>query len=204
MRSKVLFTVLFSCLFFSEAPCWRKAVHSGKKHKVVVFTPLYLDSAFDKTTGEYKFGVQFPRFINPGLEFYEGIQMALDSMETENVPLDVVIEDTRSTSKTLEQQINTPEASDAGLYIGYVTPAEERTLAAAALKKNIPFINANLPNDAGISNNPSLVILNSTLKTHCEGIYHFLQRYYPITPVVVFQEKKYAGRSAEVLSHRLR
>jgi hypothetical protein len=195
MRSKVLFTVLLSFLLMpgtrllAQTRLLSQSDSTGKKYKVVVFTPLYLDSVFDKTTGEYKFGDQFPHFINPGLEFYEGIQMALDSMATENVPLEVVIEDTRSTSKTLEQQIDDPEAADAGLYIGYVTPTEERALAAAALKKNIPFINANLPNDAGISNNPSLVILNSTLKTHCEGIYRFLQRYYPITPVVVFRKK---------------
>lgn len=189
MKSKVLFTVLFSCLFFSGARLLAQSDSTMKKRKVVVFTPLYLDSAFDKASGDYKFGAQFPHFINPGLEFYEGIQMALDSMAIEKVPLEVVIDDTRSTSKTLEQQINAPEAADAGLYIGYVTPTEERTLAAAALKRNIPFINVNLPNDAGITNNPSLVILNSTLKTHCEGIYRFLQRYYPITPLVVFRKK---------------
>ena len=159
-----------------------------KKHKVLVFTPLYLDSAFDRTTGEYRYGKQFPHFINPGLEFYEGVQLALDTLEEEKVPLQVSIFDTRCVGKTLEQQLESPEAADAGLIIGYVTPAEERLLAAAAMRKNIPFINVNLPNDAGISGNPSLVILNSTLKTHCEGIYHFLQRYYPVSPVTVFRK----------------
>ncbi len=189
MRLKVLFTVLLSCLLFNGTRLMAQSDSTLKKHKVVVFTPLYLDSAFDKTTGDYKYGKQFPHFINPGLEFYEGVQLALDSMAEEKVPLEVVIYDTHSISQTLDQQINAPEAANAGLYIGYVTPAEERVLAAAALKRNIPFINANLPNDAGISNNPSLVILNSTLKTHCEGIYRFLQRYYPISQVVVFRKK---------------
>jgi hypothetical protein len=77
----------------------------------------------------------------------------------------------------------------AGLIIGHVTPAEAKVLADAALRKNIPFINANLPNDAGISNNQSLVILNSTLQTHCESIYRFLQRNYPISPVIIFRKK---------------
>ncbi|RYY45563.1 MAG: ABC transporter substrate-binding protein [Chitinophagaceae bacterium] len=44
------------------------------------------------------------------------------------------------------------------------------------LEKNIPFISATYPNDGGITENPFLIILNSTLKAHCEAIYsHLLQ-----------------------------
>jgi len=77
----------------------------------------------------------------------------------------------------------------AGLIIGHVTPAEAKILAEAAFRKSIPFINANLPNDAGIANNPSLVILNTTLQTHCEGIYRYLQRNYATSPVIIFRKK---------------
>jgi hypothetical protein len=161
----------------------------NRKAMVAVFIPLYLDSAFNSSTGEYKYGKQFPKFINPGLEFYEGIQMALDSLKAEHVPMEVQIFDTRAAGKTIDQQINSPEISRAGLFIGYVNPQEEKSLANAARKKNIPFINANLPNDAGISNNPSLVILNSTLKTHCEGIYRFLQKNYPTEQVTMLRRK---------------
>ncbi|HSC36602.1 MAG TPA: hypothetical protein VLD19_01975 [Chitinophagaceae bacterium] len=189
MRSTFFLTVLLAGLLFQCAPLSAQTDSSRKEHKVLVFTPLYLDSAFDKATGEYRYGKQFPHFITPGLEFYEGTQLALDSLSEEKLPLTVEIYDTHSASRTIEQALNSPEAADAGLIIGYVTQAEERILAAHALKRNIPFINVNMPTDAGISNNPSLVILNSTLKTHCEGLYHFLQRYYPITPVVVFRKK---------------
>src|SRR5882757_11117262 len=189
MRSTFFLTVLLAGLLFQCTRLSAQTDSSRKEHKVLVFTPLYLDSAFDKITGEYRYGKQFPHFITPGLEFYEGVQLALDSLSEEKLPLTVEIYDTHSASRSIEQQLSSPEAANAGLIIGYVTPAEERILAASALKRNIPFINVNLPNDAGISNNPSLVILNSTLKTHCEGLYHFLQRYYPITPVVVFRKK---------------
>jgi hypothetical protein len=197
MRNKNIYTVFFIVIYlllghphaYAQMDSARKQMGSvQKRFRVAVFTPLYLDSAFD-ATGGYKYGKQFPRFINPGLEFYEGIQLAIDSMQAEKLPLDVYVYDTRSVTTTLEQQANAPETDSAGLYIGYVTPAEERVIAAAAHRKNIPFINANLPNDAGINNNSSLVILNSTLKTHCEGIYHFLQRYYPNTPITVLRKK---------------
>ncbi|MEP6749700.1 MAG: amino acid ABC transporter substrate-binding protein, partial [Bacteroidota bacterium] len=38
-----------------------------KHYTVAVFTPLYLDSAFD-ASGEYRYDKYFPKFINPGLE----------------------------------------------------------------------------------------------------------------------------------------
>jgi hypothetical protein len=42
--------------------------------------------------------------------------------------------------------------------------------------RDIPFINVNFPNDGGISNNPQFVILNSTLRSHFEALYRFIQR----------------------------
>ena len=57
------------------------------------------------------------------------------------------------------------------------------------LKRNIPVINVNLPNDGGVTGNPFFVILNSTLKTQCEGIYRHIQKYYALNPVVVFRKK---------------
>jgi hypothetical protein len=62
------------------------------------------------------------------------------------------------------------------LIIGHVNVAELRLLAAAAKSREIPFVNVNFPNDGGVTGNPELVILNSTLRTHCESIYKFIQR----------------------------
>ncbi|HTQ29289.1 MAG TPA: hypothetical protein VMI35_14220, partial [Puia sp.] len=53
----------------------------------------------------------------------------------------------------------------------------------------VPFINVNYPNDGGITNNPQFVILNSTLRSHCEGIYRFMQRNYPLMGIIYFRKK---------------
>jgi hypothetical protein len=73
--------------------------------------------------------------------------------------------------------------------IGHVSANEAKALATAAAAKNIPFINATYPNDAGVSNNPNFIILNSTLYTHCFAIYKFIQRNYSLAPVVAFRKK---------------
>jgi ABC-type branched-subunit amino acid transport system substrate-binding protein len=158
------------------------------RQKVAVFAPLFLDSAFS-ATGDYKQGKQFPKYAIAGLEFYVGIQLAIDSLNKEKLPLEVFVYDTRSTKQSLAAQIAATAENNIGLIIGHVTQPEAKLLADAALKRNIPFINASLPNDAGITANPSYIILNATLKTHCEGIYKMLQKNYSTSPVFVVTKK---------------
>jgi hypothetical protein len=161
---------------------------AGTRPQVAIFIPLYLDSAFD-ANNNYRYDKSFPKYINPGLEFYEGAQLALDSLQQEKVPLEVRIYDTRSSSQSIAQVVQSPEFQKTGLILGHVTPGELQQLAAAASRMNIPFVNVNYPNDGGISNNPNLVILNSTLRSHCEAIYRFLQRNYATKPIKLFRKK---------------
>lgn len=156
--------------------------------KIGILTPLYLDSAFDASMN-YRYGSNFPKFINPGLEFYEGIQLAIDSLEAEGVKLDVQIIDTRAAGTSLSKLTSGPEFQDLDLVIGHVTGSEARTLADAAAKNNIPFINVNYPNDAGITNNPNYIVLNSTLSTHCAALYKFLQRNYATSDIIFLRKK---------------
>lgn len=160
---------------------------SLKKHKIAIFAPLYLDSAFD-ASNEYRYAKNvLPRFINPGLEFYEGVQLALDSLTQEGAKLEIFVYDTRSATETLEQQLARPELDDVELIIAHCSNNEMRLFSNVALTKHIPFINTAIPNDAGITGNPFFVILNPTLKTQCEGIYKFVQKYYALDPIVVFR-----------------
>lgn len=159
------------------------------KHRIAIFAPLYLDSAFNDTTG-YRYPKNvFPKFFNPGLEFYEGAQLALDSLNKEKVPLEVFIYDTRSAKETISRQLNKPEMDSVELIITHCSSSEIKLFADAGLKRNIPVINANLPNDGGVTGNPFYVMLNSTLRTQCEGIYKHIQKYYPLNPIVVFRKK---------------
>lgn len=163
------------------------ASDSSGRPQIAIFTPLYLDSAYD-AAGNYRYDKSFPKFINPGLEFYEGVQLALDTLASEHAALDVQIYDTRSASQSIAQVLESPAFQRTGLIIGHVMNGEMQQLAAAAARLNVPFINVNFPNDGGITGNPDFVILNSTLRTHCEGIYRFLQRNYPTKSIVLFRK----------------
>jgi ABC-type branched-subunit amino acid transport system substrate-binding protein len=158
-----------------------------QRHKIAVFTPLYLDSAFD-ASGNFRYEKTGARFAAPGIDFYYGVQMALDSLKKRGAPLEVYIYDTKG-KEQVSDQMSLPELDDVEMIIAHSNPAETRALAEAAQRKKIPFISATLPNDAGVYNNPYFVVLNSTLQAHIEGIYRFLQKYHPLEKVVVFSKR---------------
>ncbi|WP_132055912.1 ABC transporter substrate-binding protein [Pseudocnuella soli] len=157
-----------------------------KRHKIALFAPLYLDSVFNGAN--YRYGKEFPKFLNPGLEFYQGAQMALDSLQKMGAPLEVFVYDTRSKRSGVSDIISNPAMNDVELIIANASNAEVRQLAEAALRKKVPLISATLPNDAGVNNNPYFVILNSTLRAHCEGIYRYLQTYHSRDKIVLFRK----------------
>jgi len=145
------------------------------RFQIAVFLPLYLDSAFDNA-GNYRFDQNFPKYLNPGLEFYEGLRVAADSLQKRGTRLEITVYDTRSISRSLQQDVDDTAFSNTQLILGHVNVTELRLLAATARKMQIPFVNINFPNDGGVSGNPEFVILNSTLHAHCEAIYKFIQR----------------------------
>ena len=161
-------------LFIGMSRGFTQTTDSSRFH-IGVFLPLFLDSAFD-ASGNYRFDQSFPKYLNPGLEFYEGLRLAVDSMQKRGMPLDITVYDMRSTSRSLQKVIEDTTFAKLQLLLGQVNLSELRLLAAAAREKQIPFINVNFPNDGGVTGNPEFVILNSTLHAHCEAIYKFIQR----------------------------
>jgi hypothetical protein len=185
-RMKIGLIVLL--VFIQTIPAFSQKDSVSRRFHIAIFTPLYLDSAFDATE-TYRYGKTFPRFFNAGLEFYEGAQLAIDSLQREGAMLAIHVYDTKSGSPKFDDLVKSDSLNKMDMIIGHVTANEAKLLADSAAKKNIPFINVNFPNDAGVSNNPNFVILNSTLKTHCEGLYRFLQKNFALSPIIVFRKK---------------
>jgi hypothetical protein len=157
-----------------------------KRYKVALFTPLYLDSAFD-ASGNFRYEKTGARFTNAGLDFYYGAQLALDSLQKRGAPLEVFVCDSRG-KQSISYQLAKPEMKDVEMIIGQTNAAETKLLAEAALRRKVPFISATFPNDAGVDDNPYFVVLNTTLKSHAEGIYRFLQKYHSLDKIVMFRK----------------
>lgn len=151
----------------------KDSVRVSKTFHVGIFAPVYLDSIFS-AEGKFRYKQGMPRFATPGVDFINGAQIALDSLKLQGQDVSASIYDTRSYTSTVGQLIRSKKLDSLDLIIGSVKDVEYKQLADFALAKKIPFISATYPNDGGITGNPYLVVVNSTLKAHCEGIYSYL------------------------------
>lgn len=174
-------------LFLFLLPTTFALAQSPLRHKIAVFAPLYLDSAFNYG-GDFRFGKSFPKFLNPGIEFVQGVQLALDSLQAKGALLEVFVYDTKSRTTPIARQLQGPELTGLEMIIAHANVPEARLLADAALQRKIPFVSATLPNDAGVSANPYMVVLNTTLQGHIEGIYKMLQRNNAADRIIVFRK----------------
>jgi len=158
-----------------------------KPIKVAVFAPVYVDSAFTETG--YKLGRNLiPKYILPGLEFYNGVMLAIDSLNIEKAPVEMFFYDSKSTTDPVEEVLGKPELTDISLIIAsFNSRSEVKPLADFALQHNIPLISSVYPSDGGVTANPFFVMINPTLKAHIEAIYKYLHRVYPLENITLFK-----------------
>jgi hypothetical protein len=83
-------------LLFAIMAIWAvKHLHSKPEpQKIAVLAPLYLDTAFNDYT--YQLGNKnIPQYIIAGLDFYNGVMLAVDALQKEHANIEVWIYDTK-------------------------------------------------------------------------------------------------------------
>ena len=115
-----------------------------KQWRIAVLAPLYIDSVFSDTffTGT----LPLPKYMQPGLEFYQGAMAAVDSMQKEELPVEVWVYDTRKAHQTAEDLQTEMGTRHFSLIIAALGSAlEQQSFANYAFSQNIPFISATYP-----------------------------------------------------------
>ncbi|HXL58453.1 MAG TPA: ABC transporter substrate-binding protein, partial [Chitinophagaceae bacterium] len=172
-----IFTLVFASIFFVQKT--QAQTDSVSPLRIAVLAPLYLDSAFDDY--DYKLGnLSIPKYFLPGLEFYNGAMMAVDSLQKEAADLEVWVCDTKKKDQSVDSLAKEMTTLHFSLIIAsFSNTVEQKIFSEFSFTNNIPLISATYPNDAYVKGNPFFVMINSTLKTHVENIYRFMQRNYP-------------------------
>jgi len=177
-----LFIVIVCCgrICFAQLP-------AKTPMKIAVFAPIYLDSAF--ADGNYKLGnANLPRQMVAGLDFYNGVMLAIDSLNKEQVPITVLFYDTKSSTLPLQKLVAGDELKEVSLLIAsFNNRSDIKPLADLALQMKIPLISSTYPNDGGITGNPFFAMVNPTLKAHLEAIYRYLHKTYPTEKMTLFR-----------------
>lgn len=146
--------------------------------RIAVVAPFYLDSAFSGNI--YRLGnTKISKFFLPGLEFYNGINMAIDSLKKEGHNFEVSIFDSHKKGQSLQQLTTAMESANYSLVLGsFGNAAEQKALADYGYKNQVPVISITYPNDGGIVNNPFFYLLNPTWQTHVEALGGYMSRHF--------------------------
>jgi len=159
----------------------------NKTYHVAIFAPLYLDSAFagDKLKQERS----VPSFTIAGADFVQGAQIALDTINLKGQHVEAFIYDSKSVTQPILTLIKNKKLDNIDLIIGSVKEPEYSLLAQFAVQRNIPFVSATYPNDGRIRQNPFLLIVNSTLKSHCQAIFSYLLQKHGTDNIYLIKKK---------------
>ena len=189
MFIKIRMLLLILVAYVGTFHTYAQSTHSATPLRVAVLAPIYIDSAFENNT--YKLGENFiPQYILSGLDFYNGVMLAIDSLQKESSPIEVSIYDTKKTHQTLNELCGQMKKMNFSLIIASLTNSlEQSTFSAFSFDNNIPLISVTYPNDAYLNTNPFFVLLNSTLKTHTEAIYSYAQKNYRKDNIVFLTKK---------------
>jgi ABC-type branched-subunit amino acid transport system substrate-binding protein len=165
MNKLLLILVFLTGFHASHAQLGKRTIRVG------LLTSFYLDQHFtDSLT--LKSPKDFPRLAVPGLEFYEGASLAIDSLNKNGISVKMQVFDLQSQNGNINTLIQNATFEQFDMIIAQTSGAEINQLALIAKELKIPFINATHPNDRGIRDNPYYLIANPTLNAHLE----FLQQ----------------------------
>ena len=184
MKKSIPFTIGFLLLILSFSFAQQAPL---KTYRVGIFSALYLDSVF--SNNEYNYGKKFPKFTQQGLDFVQGAEIALDSLPLPNGNIIATVFDSKASENNIPWLITNHKLDTLDLIIGSVKDIDFIDLAKFAKQKNIPFISATYPNDGGIVDNPFLVIVNPTLRAHCETIYSYLLQSHGTDRIILCRKK---------------
>lgn len=174
-------------VFFSQTTIAQKT-----ENRIAVFAPIYLDSAFNGNTLKI-WESSLPKNMLPGLEFFNGVQMAIDSLKREginNITIDIY--DYKSKGNSLQEIIKNTKnklATSTIIIASFNRYNDIKILADYAYQNKIPLISASYPNDGGVTNNPYFFLINPTIQTHVKAIYNNIITNYRNTKIVYIKCK---------------
>ena len=190
MKSSLLYTTLFVLLLSCFANTYAQTALTVQERKTIaVFIPLEIDAAFNGP--DYILGNNnLPKTMLPGLDFYNGVLMAIDSLKKKNTSLDIRIIDAKQKNNSLATLLTDSSLQKTAFIISAVTNrTDTKLIADFALAHQTPMVSAVYPNDAGVTNNPFFTVLNPTLKTQCEAISSYLQNNFAKNTILYCKKK---------------
>lgn len=162
------------------------ATQMKPRYRVDVFAQLYLDELVKG--GKATFKGKLPVKAAAGMEFYEGVKIAADTLSSFSFAIDVYMHDVMDVKATPDILIKNKALDSTDLIIGAVPSQYIPALAAFAKNRQVNFISALSPSDADVKDNPYFTLLQPSLQTHCEAIMKALAKKNVRKPVLFYRD----------------
>lgn len=146
------------------------------RYRIDVLAPLYLDELVKNDRPAFK--GRIPEKAVYGLDFYEGLKLAADTLNDYGYNMDIYIHDITDSASGIERLIKRKILDSSDLLIGVVPSQYLEPLAAFAKERQINFVSALSPADADIKENPYFILLQPSFETHCTHILKVLEKKY--------------------------
>lgn len=154
------------------------------RYRIDFLLPLYLNDLVKNDKLVYK--DRLPEKAQTGVNFYEGIKLAVDTLNKMGYEIDVHIHDITQAGITPEALVRSNALAESDLIIGAVQSYQIKPLADYAKKKQINFVSALSPADADIIGNPYFTITQPTLVTHIKKLRASVLKKYPDDDIFLF------------------
>jgi ABC-type branched-subunit amino acid transport system substrate-binding protein len=138
------------------------------RYRIDVLVPLYLDELV--VDGKAVNKGRFPDKAVSGMDFYEGIRLAADTLDGQGYNIDVYVHDITEAKNTPESLVSRKILDSSDLIIGAVQSQQIPAVAKLAQKNKINFISALSPSDADVKENPYFILMQPSLETHSKWI----------------------------------
>jgi LysM repeat protein/ABC-type branched-subunit amino acid transport system substrate-binding protein len=165
---------------------------TGKQdsYNIAVMIPLYLDNLYNIDTGDLKTPTSSYKSLT-FIQFYEGILMALDSLEKTGIAARVFVYDVaEDTSRTMEMLKKT-EFATMNLIIGPLFSNNFSIVAKWANLHKVDIINPFTNRSDLIVNNPYAFKIIPSPKSEARQIISFIDKNYPTSNIlIVFNDKE--------------
>ena len=153
------------------------SVQLKNEYRVALLLPFQTDKIKLDSLGNPE-GI--PSSSRMAIEFYEGVRLALDSLQQEGINLKLFVYDTEGDTNHLKVILTDPELKLADLIIGPVYNSELSIASKFALQNKIYMVSPLSSTTSMIAGNPYFISANASIKSHCESMFDYMtQKYQP-------------------------
>ena len=142
-----------------------------EEYNIALLLPLYLDSV----NKFYEIDEEpiYPKSLI-GIEFYEGILLALDELKTD-FSINVNVYDTKKSIVAVEKILLDTSFKKNDLIIGPIYNNTARLVARYAKNNKTPMFAPFSPSTTVTEKNPYYIMLRASIERHCDKIYDFIK-----------------------------